>query len=64
MGGDPFRSFAAQRFSDADFDLLTNDEVAVLKGRRRQSPQQMADALCMCVEGVYRRQRSIRKKLG
>lgn len=64
MGGDPFRSFAAQRFSVDDLDLLTDDEVAVLKGRRRQSPQQMADALCMCVEGVYRRQRSIRKKLG
>lgn len=64
MGGDPFRAFAAHRFTDADFDLLTDDEVAVLKGRRKQSPQQMADCLCMSVEGVYRRQRSIRKKLG
>lgn len=64
MGGDAFRIFAAHRFSPDDFDLLTDDEAAILRGRRRNSPQQMADQLSMCVEGVYRRQRSIRKKLG
>lgn len=64
MGGDPFRAFAAQRFTPEDIALLTDDEEAILHGRRRKSPQQMADQLSISINGIYCRQRSIRRKLG
>ena len=64
MGGDPFRAFAARRFSPDDLALLTDEEEQILIGRRKKSPQEMAIKMHMSVETVHRRQRSILDKLG
>lgn len=64
MGGDPFQRYAAHRFTDDDFALLTDEEEKVLKMRRKHTPQSVALQLHMSVETVHRRQRSIRSKLG
>ena len=42
MDGDPFRRFAAKRFTRDDLDRLTQEEERVLLGRRRKSPMEMA----------------------
>lgn len=63
MGGDPFRAFAAKRFSPEDLALLTDEEEEILLGRRRASPQQMATKMHMSVESIHRRQRSILNKI-
>lgn len=63
MGGDPFRRFAARRFTRDDLDLLTQEEERVLLGRRRKSPAEMAMQMHMSVESIHRRQRSILDKL-
>ena len=63
MGGDPFRRFAARRFTKEDLDLLTQEEERVLLGRRRKSPAEMAMQMHMSVESIHRRQRSILDKL-
>ena len=59
MGGDPFRRFAARRFTRDDLDRLTQEEERVLLGRRRKSPMEMH----MSVEAIHRRQRSIMDKM-
>lgn len=64
MGGDPFRQFAARRHSPEDLALLTDEEEAILLGRRKKSPQEMAIKMHMSVESIHRRERSIRNKLG
>lgn len=64
MGGDPFRAFAARRYSPEDLALLTDEEEQILLGRRRASPQEMAIRMHMSVESVHRRQKSILRKLG
>lgn len=64
MGGDPFRAFAARRYTPDDLALLTDEEEQILLGRRRASPQQMAIKMNMSVESIHRRQRSILRKLG
>lgn len=64
MGGDRFQRYAAHRFTDDDLALLTDEEVDVLKNRRKRTPQAVALQLHMSVETVYRRQKSIRSKLG
>ena len=64
MGGDPFRAYAARRYSPDDLALLTDDEEAILMGRRKKSPQEMALKMNMSVESIHRRERSIRRKLG
>lgn len=64
MGGDPFRTFAARRYTPDDLALLTDEEEAILLGRRKKSPQEMAIKMHMSVESVHRRERSIRAKLG
>ena len=63
MGGDPFRRFAARRFTKEEIDLLTLEEERVLLGRRRKSPAEMAMQMHMSVESIHRRQRSILEKL-
>ena len=63
MGGDPFRRFAARRFTKDELDLLTQEEERVLLGRRRKSPAEMAMEMHMSVESIHRRQRSILDKL-
>lgn len=63
MGGDPFRRFAACRYTPEDMALLTEDEEEILLGRRRRSPQEMAAKMHMSVESIHRRQRSIMAKL-
>lgn len=63
MGGDPFRRFAARRFTKDELDLLTQEEERVLLGRRRKSPAEMAMQMHMSVESIHRRQRSILEKL-
>lgn len=63
MGGDPFRRFAARRFTRDDLDRLTQEEERVLLGRRRKSPAEMAMEMHMSVESIHRRQRSILDKL-
>ena len=63
MGGDRFQRFAAHRFTEDDFDLLTDEEVDILKARRKQTPISVALQMHMSVETVYRRQRSIKDKL-
>ena len=63
MGGDPFRAFAARRYSPSDLDLLTDEEEMILLGRRKASPQEMAIKMHMSVESIHRRERSIRAKL-
>ena len=42
MGGDPFRAFAARRYTPDDLALLTDEEEQILLGRRKKSPQEMA----------------------
>ena len=64
MGGDPFRIFAARRYTPDDLALLTDEEEQILIGRRKKSPQEMAIKMHMSVETVHRRERSIRNKLG
>lgn len=64
MGGDPFRIFAARRYSPDDLALLTDEEEQILIGRRKKSPQEMAIKMHMSVESIHRRERSIRSKLG
>lgn len=64
MGGDPFRTFAARRYTPDDFALLTDEEEQILIGRRKKSPQEMAIKMHMSVESIHRRERSIRSKLG
>lgn len=64
MGGDCFQRYAAHRFTEEDFELLTDEEVEVLKARRKRTPIATALQLHMSVETVYRRQKSIRAKLG
>ena len=64
MGGDPFRAFAARRYTPEDLALLTDEEEQILLGRRKKSPQEMAIKMHMSVETVHRRERSIRAKLG
>ena len=64
MGGDPFRIFAARRYSPDDLALLTDEEEEILLGRRKKSPQEMAIKMHMSVESIHRRERSIRSKLG
>lgn len=64
MGGDPFRAFAARRYTPDDLALLTDEEELILLGRRKKSPQEMAIKMHMSVETVHRRERSIRSKLG
>ena len=64
MGGDPFRAFAARRYTHDDLALLTDEEEQILLGRRKKSPQEMAIKMHMSVETVHRRERSIRSKLG
>ena len=63
MGGDPFRRFAARRFTRDDLDRLTQEEERVLLGRRRKSPMEMAMEMHMSVEAIHRRQRDILSKL-
>ena len=63
MGGDPFRRFAARRFTKDELDRLTQEEERVLLGRRRKSPAEMAMQMHMSVESIHRRQRSILDKL-
>ena len=63
MGGDPFRRFAAKRFTRDDLDRLTQEEERVLLGRRRKSPMEMAMQMHMSEESIHRRQRSILDKL-
>lgn len=64
MGGDPFRRFAAKRYTPDDLALLTDEEEQILIGRRKASPQEMAVRMHMSVESIHRRERSIRAKLG
>lgn len=64
MGGDPFRAYAARRYTPDDLALLTDEEETILMGRRKKSPQEMAIKMHMSVETVHRRERSIRSKLG
>lgn len=64
MGGDPFRAFAARRYTPDDLALLTDEEEEILLGRRKKSPQEMAIKMHMSVESIHRRERSIRSKLG
>lgn len=63
MGGDPFRKFAARRYTPDDLARLTDEEEQILLGRRRASPQEMAIKMHMSVESIHRRQRSIIDKL-
>jgi hypothetical protein len=63
MGGDPFRAFAARRYTPDDLGLLTDEEEMILLGRRKSSPQEMAMKMHMSVESIHRRERSIRSKL-
>jgi DNA-binding CsgD family transcriptional regulator len=63
MGGDPFRAFAARRYTPDDLGLLTDEEEMILLGRRKASPQEMAMKMHMSVESIHRRERSIRNKL-
>lgn len=64
MGGDPFRKYAARRYTPDDLALLTDEEEQILIGRRKASPQEMAVKMHMSVESIHRRERSIRAKLG
>ena len=63
MGGDPFRAFAARRYTPDDLALLTDEEEQILIGRRKKSPQEMAIKMHLSVETVHRRERSIKSKL-
>ena len=63
MGGDPFRRFAARRYTQEDLALLTDEEEEILIGRRKRSPQEMAIKMHMGVDSIHRRQRSIMEKL-
>lgn len=59
-----FARFAARPFSRDELDILKEEEEQVLVMRRRgKSVVQVADALSMSPESIYRREKSIRQKL-
>lgn len=59
-----FKTFAARRFTQDDFDILTEEEEQLLKMMRRgKSVIQAADALHISPATVTRRERSIMAKL-
>ena len=59
-----FARYAARPFSRDELDVLTEEEEQVLVMRRRgKSVVQVADALNMSPESIYRREKSIRQKL-
>ena len=64
MGGDPFQLYAAQKVPTANFDVLTDEEVSILRARCKGNPAYAARMLHMSVETVHRRQRTIKIKLG
>ncbi len=65
MGGDPFQMYAAIKLrSGANLDVLTDEEIKILKARCKGGPAYAAAKIPMSVETVHRRERSIRSKLG
>ena len=61
---DRFQRFAAQNFPESTFERLTDDEVEVLKGRRKHSPLAMSFKMHRSESTIYRLQQSIRDKIG
>lgn len=65
MGGDPFQMYAAVKLrSGVNLDVLTDEEILILRHRCKGGPAYAAAQIPMSVETVHRRERSIRKKLG
>ena len=65
MGGDPFQMYAAVKLRNkTDLDILTDEEILILRHRCKGGPAYAAAKIPMSVETVHRRQRSIRQKLG
>ena len=61
---DRFQRFAAKDHPRAELDRLTEDEEALLLGRRRKSPVAMAMQMHVSESTVHRMQRSIIAKIG
>ena len=65
MGGDPFQMYAAVKLrTGANLDVLTDEEVKILKARCKGGPAYAASMIPTSVETIHRRERSIMKKLG
>lgn len=64
MGGDPFQVYAAIKLRTANLDVLTDEEIQILRHRCKGNPTYAASKIPMSVETVHRRQRTIREKLG
>lgn len=61
---DRFQRFAARDHSDAALARLTDDEVELLKGRRKHSPVAMSMKMHRSESTIYRLQNSILDKIG
>ena len=61
---DRFQRFAAKVHTQDEFERLTDDEVEVLKGRRKHSPVAVAIKMHRSESTIHRLQRSIIEKIG
>lgn len=61
---DRFQRFAARNHTQETLDRLTDDEVELLKGRRKHSPVAMSIKMHKSESTIYRLQNSILEKIG
>lgn len=61
---DRFQRFAARNHTQETLDRLTDDEVELLKGRRKHSPVAMSIKMHKSESTIYRLQNSILDKIG
>lgn len=65
MGGDPFQLYAAIKLRNgANLDVLTDEEIKILKARCKGGPAYAAVQLPASLSTIQRRERTIMKKLG
>lgn len=61
---DRFQRFAARNHTQETLDRLTDDEVELLKRRRKHSPVAMSIKMHKSESTIYRLQNSILEKIG
>ena len=61
---DKFQRFAAKEHPQHELDRLTDDEVELLKGRRKHTPVAMSFKMHKSESTIYRLQNSILDKIG
>ena len=61
---DRFQRFAAKEHPQHELDRLTDDEVELLKGRRKHTPVAMSIKMHKSESTIFRLQNSILEKIG